>query len=154
MKMKMKMNTSLCGADCEKCPSENSCKGCDNTNGCPFGKQCNIAEYILTGGIENYQAFKKGLIDEINELNIDGMEKIIELYPLVGNFINLEYPLPNGDNVKFLKDDEMYLGAQVANLFDDSKKTCFGVIARENFILVCEYGENCSNPELVIYKRR
>ncbi len=148
------MKNSICGANCAECPSKEACPGCAETNGCPFGKQCFIAEYILTGGTENYQAFKKGLIDEINALKIDGMEPVTELYPLVGHFVNLEYPLPDGKTVTFLKNDEMYLGTQVKNLFDDSEKTCYGVIARENFILVCEYGENAINPELVIYKRR
>lgn len=147
------MKNSLCGANCAECPSKEVCPGCAETNGCPFGKQCYIAKYILTGGMENYRAFKQGLIDEINALRIDGMEQVTELYPLVGSFVNLAYPTPGGA-VKFLQDDEVYLGAQGRNLFDDSGKTCFGVIARENFILICEYGENGANPELVIYKRR
>lgn len=147
------MKESICGANCAECPSKEVCPGCAETNGCPFGKQCFVAKYILTGGMENWQAFKKGLIDEINGLNIDGMEKVTELYPLVGSFVNLEYPIPSG-TVKFLKDDEVYLGAQVKNLFDDSGKSCFGVIARENFILICTYEENGANPEIVTYKRR
>lgn len=148
------MKKSLCGANCAECQSEKVCPGCAETNGSPFGKQCYIAKYILTGGTENYQAFKQGLIDEVNALKIDGMEKVTDLSPLVGSFVNLEYKLPNGENVKFLKDDEIYLGAQVKNLFDDSGKTCFGVIARESFILICTYGANCTDPEIVIYKRR
>ncbi len=148
------MNTSICGANCAECQSVNECRGCLQTNGCPFGKQCFIAKYILTGGMQNYQSFKQELINEINDLHVDGMEKVTELYPLVGNFVNIEYPLPNGKNVKFLKDDETYLGAQVKDLFDDEGKTCFGVIAREGFILICEYDENCVNPELVLFKRR
>lgn len=148
------MCKSICGINCDKCPSKEHCKGCAQTNGCPFGKQCFMAKYILVGGTEKYEEFKKCLIDEINALNIDGMEKVKELYPLVGNFVNLEYPLPNGETVKFLKNDEMYFGAQTANIFDEEGKTCFGVIARENFILVCEYGENGSDPEIVVFKRR
>ncbi len=148
------MKESICGANCAECPFNESCRGCAETDGCPYGKQCFIAKYILTGGIEAWKEFKNGLVDEINALNIDGMEKVTELYPLVGNFVNLEYLLPSGGTVKFLKDEEMYLGAQVKNLFDDSGKTCFGVIAREGFILICTYGENGSDPELVVYKRR
>lgn len=147
------MKKSICGASCAECPSKEVCPGCAETKGCPFGKQCYVAKYILTSGMENWLAFKKGLIDEINGLNIDGMEKVTELYPLVGSFVNLEYPIPSG-TVKFLKDDEVYLGAQVKNLFDDSGKSCFGVIARENFILICTYEENGANPEIVTYKRR
>lgn len=148
------MNTSICGANCDECQFKNSCKGCMETDGCPFGKQCFVAKYILTGGKEAYIAFKQGLIDEINALEVAGMAKLTELYPLVGSFVNLEYPLPNGGTAKLLNDDEMYLGAQVENLFDDSKKTCFGVVARESFILVCEYGENCTNPQIAVFKRR
>lgn len=147
------MKKSICGANCAECPSKETCSGCAETNGCPFGKQCYVAKYISTGGMENYQAFKKRLIDEINALNIDGMEKVTELYPLVGSFVNLEYPVPGG-TVKFLKNDEVYLGAQVKNLFDDTEQTCFGVVARENFLLICEYGQNGAAPELVVYKKR
>lgn len=148
------MSQSICGANCAECPSRNECKGCAETGGCPYGKQCYIAKYILTGGMENYQIFKQKLIDEINDLRIEGMQRVTELYPLVGHFVNLAYPLPNGETVRLLKDDEMYLGAQVPNLFDDGKQSCFGVIARESFLLVCTYGENCANPELVLYQHR
>ncbi len=148
------MKESLCGANCLECPTNDKCSGCSETNGCPYGKQCSIAKYILIGGKENYILYKKKLIEEINSIGIDGMEKVVELYPLVGKFVNLEYELPNGDKVKFLKDDEMYLGIQVANLFDESGKTCYGIVVSESFLIVCEYGENCSNPQLVEYKRR
>ena len=97
------MKEALCGANCAECPSKEVCPGCAQTNGCPFGKECNIAKYILTEGMEKYQTFKKSLIDEINALHIAGMEEVAELYPLVGNFVNLEYPLPSGETVKFLR---------------------------------------------------
>lgn len=148
------MNESICGANCAECPSREICPGCAKTNGCPFGKQCFVAKYILTGGMEHYQAFKKGLIEEINGLHIDGMETITELYPLVGSYVNLEYTLPSGNAVKFLDDHEIYLGAQVHNLFDDGQHSCFGVVARESFILVCTYGMDGTDPEIVVYKRR
>lgn len=147
------MKESICGAVCTECPSKEVCPGCAATNGCPFGKQCFVARYILTGDMDHYQTFKNDLIEEINGLNIDGMESVTELYPLVGSFVNLEYPIPSG-TVRFLKDDEVYLGAQVKNLLDESDKTCFGVIARDNFILICTYEANGANPEIVIYKRR
>lgn len=147
------MKESICGAACAECPSKEVCPGCAETKGCPFGKACFVAKYILTDGMERWQAFKKSLIDEINALHIDAMEPVTELYPLVGTYVNLEYPVPGGA-VKFLKDDEMYLGAQVRNLVDESEKTCFGVIARENFLLICTYGENAADPALVLYKKR
>ncbi len=145
---------SLCGADCTECPSRRSCPGCAATNGCPYGRQCYFAKYILTGGRDAYLEFKTGIIREINALSIPGMEEVREMYPMVGRFVNLEYPLPGGGTVRFLDDNEMYLGAQVRNLFDDSGKTCFGIIARESFLLICEYGEGCTSPEVLLYKRR
>ena len=31
---------------------------------------------------------------------------------------------------------------------------CFGVLANADFILVCTYGENGADPELLLYKKR
>lgn len=148
------MPSSLCGINCAACPQKDTCPGCVETNGRPYGHPCFIADYILTGGIESYHAFCAGLIEEINALAVPGMEKVSALYPLVGSFVNLAYPLPSGETVKFLKDDEVYLGAQVRNLFDESGKTCYGVIAREGFILLCEYGEGGKAPAILLYRRR
>jgi hypothetical protein len=148
---------SICGADCNNCGygKANNCKGCKETNGCPFGKQCFIAKYILTGGKENYELFKNQLISEINELNIPGMPKIEDLNALNGAFVNLNYPLPNGKEIQFLEDDEIYLGNQVESEFNDGEIIkCFGIVANMNFILVSEYGENGADPEIVIYKKR
>ena len=145
---------SVCGAKCSECELYNiKCNGCNN--GCPFGKKCWIAKYIESGGKDNFDIFKKQLIDEINSLNIDGMPKIDELYPLHGEYVNLEYLLPSGDSIKFLNDNESYLGNQVECIFNDEEiKRCFGIVANMNFILISEYGENGNNPELIIYKKR
>jgi hypothetical protein len=148
---------SICGANCNECGYGKSkgCKGCSNTQGCPFGKQCFVAKYILTGGKENYEIFKNQLLDEINSINIPGMPKINELNPLNGSFVNLLYPLPNGKKVTFLDDDEIYLGNQVESEFNDGKiLRCFGILANMNFILISEYGPNGENPELILFKKR
>ena len=142
---------SICGVDCSKCYNK-KCKGCKETNGCPFGKKCFIASYIEIGGKENYNIFKKQLIDEINSLNIEGMKKVEELYPLNGEVVNLEYLLPSGKNVKYLDDKEIYLGNQIECEYDN--KRYFGVLGNTNFILVCEYNENKDNGEILIYKKR
>lgn len=99
-----------------------------------------------------FEEFKKKLIDEINALYIEGMPKVLKLNALVGNFVNFEYRLPNGNMVKFLDDAKTYLGNQLECEFDKNK--CFGVVANMEFILVCTYDENGTNPELVIYKKR
>ena len=148
---------SLCGADCTNCEygKNNNCKGCVNTKGCPFGKQCFVAKYILIGGKENFEIFKKQLIDEINELKVPGMPKIRELNALNGAFVNLSYHMPNGEFVKLLDDNEIYLGNQVECEFnDDSIIRCFGIVANMNFILISEYGPDGDNPELIMYKKR
>ena len=147
---------AICGAHCEECELyNNKCKGCKETNGCPFGKKCWIAKYIEVGDKDNFDILKKQIIEEINSLNIEGMPKINELYPLHGAYVNLEYPLPCGKKVRLLNDDEAYLGNQVECIFNDKDiKKCFGIVANMNFILVCEYEENGINPELIIFKRR
>ncbi len=148
---------SICGANCDECEMLKSkkCEGCTKSKGCPFGKKCFIANYIELGGKEQYEVLKKNLTEEINSITIEGMPNIEELYPLNGAFVNLEYQLPNGKKTKFLDENDIYLGTQVECIFnDDEMKRCFGVIANMNFIMICEYGENGSNPELLIYKKR
>ncbi len=108
--------------------------------------------YKEIGGNDAFEEFKNTLIDEINALNIEGMPKLTKLNALVGNFVNLEYRLPNGNSVKFLNDKATYLGNQLECEFGGER--CFGVLANMEFILVCTYEENGTNPELVIYKKR
>ena len=144
------MNT-LCGANCNKCGFKANCKGCGETCGKPFGGKCIAAEYIKIGGRSAFDEFKKQIISEFNALEIEGMPKISELFCLCGSFVNLEYPLANGTTVKFLDDKNIYLGTQVDCEFVDR---CFGLVADMDFLLVCEYGENGTNPEIVLYKRR
>ena len=142
---------ALCGANCNECSFKTNCKGCSETCGKPFGGKCVAAEYIKVGGKPAFNEFKENIIAEFNALGIEGMPKITELYCLCGSFINLEYPLENGSSVKFLDDKNIYLGAQVDCEFENR---CFGLVADMDFLLVCEYGENGINPEVVLYKRR
>lgn len=79
------------------------------------------------------------------------MEKATDLNALMDSFINLEYPLPNGQTVKFLHADKIYLGNQ---LHKKNSNRCYGLTADENFLLVCEYGEGGADAEIVCYKRR
>ena len=80
------------------------------------------------------------------------MPKLEKLNALVGKYVNLEYRLPNGMNVKFLDDNTTYLGNQLEPEFDGER--CFGVLANMEFILICTYGEEGAEPELVLYKKR
>lgn len=99
-----------------------------------------------------FEEFKKKLVDEINDLGIEGMPKVETLNALVGKFVNLEYPLPGGTSAKFLDDGTTYLGTQLEPEFGGDR--CFGVLANMDFILICTYAENGSDPELVMYKKR
>lgn len=108
--------------------------------------------YAEVGGKEKLEEFKKQLIGEINTiLAIEGLPKIENLNVLPGEFVNLEYTLPNGIIVKFLDDKQTYLGSQLESGINN---LCFGIVANMDFILVCSYEENGENPELVVYKKR
>ena len=99
-----------------------------------------------------FEAFKTQLIQEVNALHIEGMPKLEKLNALVGKFVNLEYRLPSGVDVKFLNDQTTYLGNQLESEFGGGR--CFGVLANMDFILISTYGEGGADPELVLYKKR
>lgn len=83
------------------------------------------------------------------------MPKINELYALNGSYVNLAYPMPNGNSVKFLDDRDVYLGNQVECEFNDGEMIkCYRLVAGMDFLMVSEYGENCTSPELVVFKKR
>ena len=69
--------------------------------------------YENLGGAEAFAQYKQTLMDEFNDLHIDGMPKVEKLNALVGKYINLAYRLPNGETVKFLDDRATYLGNQL-----------------------------------------
>ncbi len=99
-----------------------------------------------------FEEFKKQLIKEINALDISGMPRLEKLNALVGRYVNLSYRLPSGSYVKFLDDDATYLGNQLEE--GSGSERCFGVLANMDFILICTYGKEGSDPELVLYRKR
>ena len=99
-----------------------------------------------------FDEFKRKLMQEINDLHIEGLPKVEKLNALVGKYVNLEYRLPNGTMVKFLDDEKTYLGNQLESEFGGER--CFGVVAGMDFILVATYEAGGKNPELVVYKKR
>ena len=107
-------------------------------------------EELSDGG--QFEAFKRQLMDEINDLHIEGMPKVEALNALVGSYVNLPYPLPGGATVKFLDDGTTYLGNQLEPELGGDR--CFGVLASMDFILVCTYGRGGADPELLLYKKR
>ncbi len=99
-----------------------------------------------------FEAFKKQLIEEINQLRVEGMPRLEKLNALVGKYVNLAYRLPNGESVRFLDDRTTYLGNQLEPEFGGER--CFGVVANMDFILISTYGKDGADPELVLYKKR
>ena len=99
-----------------------------------------------------FEAFKQQLIGEINDLHVEGMPNLTSLNALVGAYVNLTYRLPSGQQVKFLDDHTTYLGNQLESELGGDR--CFGVLANMDFILICTYGAEGADPELVLYKKR
>lgn len=142
---------SICGADCcEQCGRKEECGGCVKTDGHPFGGSCIAAEQIQKGGFDAFLHLKSMLIDEINSLGIKDL-RVTDLNLLNGFYVNLAYPLANGQSVKLLKDDYVYLGNQVEVPGNDR---CYGLVADEQYLLVCTYGCGGSDPQIVLYKKR
>lgn len=130
--------------------NEEYCKWCyaDGDFTMDFWKQ-----YINLGGKEKFDEFKKQIIHEFNTLlHVEGLPKVQDLNVLPGEFVNLEYRLPNGQMVRFLDDNATYLGSQLECEFGGDR--CFGIAANMEFLLVCTYEKDGVNPELVIYKKR
>ena len=76
--------------------NEKYCKWCysDGDFTMDFWKQ-----YADIGGKEKFEEFKQQLINEFNTLfHIEGLPKVENLNVLPGDYINLEYTLPNGHN--------------------------------------------------------
>lgn len=143
------MNT-YCKLDCcEKCDLyKKSCKGCMESGGHPCGGSCPAAECIKEKGFDAFLKLKADLVEKVNSLKINGLE-IQDLNLLIGGYVNLEYPLFNGTKVKFLEDNNIYFANQIEK---EGSGRCYGVIADEKFILVCEYGSMGADPEIILYK--
>ena len=145
------MMRSICGSDCcTVCPQKTACGGCRETGGHPFGGVCVAAACVEQGGPEAFSDWKRSAVEELNALSIPDLH-IGDLIPLNGFYGNLEYHLPNGQAVKLLEDSKVYLGAQIER---PGQERCYGVVADEKYLLVCEYGCNGADPEIVCYKRR
>ncbi|MGN1066618.1 MAG: zinc ribbon domain-containing protein, partial [Candidatus Fimimonas sp.] len=65
--------------------------------------------YEQLGDNGEFERFKLQLVEEFNNLHVEGMPKVEKLNALVGKYVNLEYTLPNGTTAKFLNDEQTYL---------------------------------------------
>ena len=142
---------TICGIDCTECVGKESCKGCEESNGRPFGGECIAYECYQSGGESNFLTYKKRLMEEFNSLGISDMPTITNLCQLNGAYVNLEYTLPNGEKIKLLDDTKIYLGYQVEK---ENSDRCYGLVADNQYLLVCEYGCDGADPEIIVYKKR
>ena len=152
------MDKTLCRIDCTECGYKDTCAGCAATKGRPFGSDCMIAKCCQNKGQNHCEGcadkpcdLKEKLIAEFNALGITDMKQVTDLCALKGSFVNLEYTLPSGQVIKFWDDSKIYLGYQICKKDSDR---CYGLTADENYLLVCEYGDGGSNPEIIVYKKR
>ncbi len=150
------MSISICGINCAECELNGSCGGCADSGGKPFGSECIVAECCKAKGAEGCTSctecgLRKQLMNEIKALDIPDMGEVAELNTLLGSFINCDYTLPNGQTAKFFDDNSIYLGTQAEKKGSDR---CYGLAADEDHLLLCEYGENGTDAEIVVYKRR
>ena len=142
-------NCSICGADCTGCAFRTNCAGCAASDGHPFGEKCLVAAYCQKG--ENaYSLLKEGLIAAFNALHIPDMAPVTQLHPLPCFFVNLRYPLPGGETVQLWDDRKICLGNQLHKAGSDR---CYGLAADEHYLMVSEYGDMGSDPEIVVFKR-
>lgn len=142
---------SICGTECcGECNRKDDCGGCVKTDGHPFGGTCVAAERVREGGLEAFHGMKETLIAEFNALGIQGLQ-VHSLNLLNGFYVNLEYTLANGQSVKLLEDNRVYLGNQIEIPGSDR---CYGIVADGHYLLVCEYGCGGSEPQIIVYKKR
>lgn len=108
--------------------------------------------YAQFGGQEQFDAFKKQIAAELNDLHIDGLPEVKDLHIVSGRPVNHKFRLPSGEWVKLLDDEVNYLGGQVECEFGGSR--CFCFVADMCFLLVYTQEADGEAPELVIYKKR
>lgn len=93
---------------------------------------------------------KEKFIKMFNALAIEDMEEVTELYELKGDFINLEYELPSGQKIKIWDDEKTYYGAELCK---KNSERCYGLVASDTYLLVCEYGKEGTEAEIILYKK-
>ena len=149
---------SICGLDCAGCSLKDTCGGCAKTSGQPFGGECVVAACCENRGYkccadcsDTSCGLKEQLISEFNALGIKDMAEVTSLNQLKGSFINLAYPLSNGQTIQLLEDSKIYLGNQLCKA---GSARCYGLAADESHLLVCEYGDNGSDPKIILYQKR
>lgn len=93
---------------------------------------------------------KEQIIREFNKLGIADLGEITQLYEEKGSFVNSEFRLPSGQIIRIWDDEKIYYINQIERADNDK---CYGLVADQRYLLVCEYGCGGSDAEIVIFKR-
>lgn len=146
---------TICGTNCNACMLRRSCPGCVASNGHPFGKECMLAACVNAKKQEscsecNACSLRERLIQQFNSLGIADMPPLSALYALKGSFVNMTYKLPGGQPARFWDDDKIYLGSQLPK---PGTNRCYGLAADEKYLMVCEYCEDGTDAEIILFKK-
>ena len=87
------------------------------------------------------------IIEAVNSLGISGLQ-VTDMSEGKGSFVNSTYELPSGLNVKLWDDNKTYYINQIERKNNDR---CYGVVADEKWLLVCEYGCGGSDSEIIVF---
>ena len=128
------MLQSICGVDCSACPLSSGCRGCAESGGRPFGRECAVAGACKRGAGE-LERLKGRIIAAANAL---------------GSYINLEYELPGGARAKFWDDDAIYLGTFLPKA---GTGRFYGLASDGEYLLAAESGPRGEDAELIVFKR-
>ena len=152
------MEKTICGADCTQCGLQDTCAGCVSTDGRPFGGDCPLAACCRDTGCGRCESctqlpcgLRERMIAEFRAFGIPELAGLDALYALKGALVNLEYTLPSGQAVKFLKNDNLYLGSQLRKTGTDR---WYGLAGDADCLLVSEYGDDGADAQLLVYKKR
>ncbi len=151
------MKKTICGCDCSKCYRKDTCPGCVETNGNPFGKGCVMADCCREKGLADCIdcgtecALQKAVAQEFNALHIKGLPEVTSMNLMRGAFVNLSYPLKSGDTARFFDDNRVIFVNQIEGA---ENNRCFGLCADDEYLMVCTYGENGTDPEILCYRKR
>ena len=89
---------------------------------------CTEADSDKNFRLKSLDKCRKKLVSEINAMGIRDLH-LSDLNTLSGSYVNLEYTLPNGQKVKMLDDNDVYLGNQIEI---QGSERCYGIVADDS----------------------
>ena len=99
---------------------------------------------------EELEETERGIVREINDLNIKNLPEIDVLYPVEGISFNFEYELENKTKIKLLVDDKIYLGTEI----EVNENNTYIVVADKKHILISRFDKQNLRYEIILYKKR